>query len=59
MALVLTTGGRGCLLDVTPEATLCAGARGPGIPEAMRYASLQITPGPACPAVWPVPAAEP
>lgn len=45
-ALVLTTGGTGfSLRDVTPEATLAVVEREVrGIPEAMRYASLQITP---------------
>lgn len=44
--LILTTGGTGFSpRDVTPEATLAACERlTPGIPEAMRYASLQITP---------------
>ncbi len=46
IALVLTTGGTGfSLRDVTPEATLAVVDREVrGIPEAMRYASLQITP---------------
>ncbi len=46
LALVLTTGGTGfSLRDVTPEATLAIVEREVrGIPEAMRYASLQITP---------------
>lgn len=44
--LVVTTGGTGfSQRDVTPEATLALVERlTPGIPEAMRYASLQITP---------------
>ena len=44
--LVVTTGGTGFSpRDVTPEATLAVCDRlTPGIPEAMRYASLQITP---------------
>ena len=43
--LVLTTGGTGFApRDVTPEATLAVCDRlTPGIPEAMRYASMQIT----------------
>ena len=46
VALVLTTGGKGFSpRDVTPEATAVVCERmAPGIPEAMRYASLQITP---------------
>lgn len=46
IALVLTTGGTGfSQRDVTPEATLAVVEReARGIPEAMRYASLQITP---------------
>ena len=46
VALVLTTGGTGLSpRDVTPEATLSVLEReARGIPEAMRYASLQITP---------------
>lgn len=46
VALVITTGGTGFApRDVTPEATLAVCDRlTPGIPEAMRYASLQITP---------------
>ena len=46
IALVLTTGGTGFSpRDITPEATLEVVERlTPGIPEAMRYASLQITP---------------
>ena len=46
IALVLTTGGTGFSpRDITPEATLDVIERQtPGIPEAMRYASLQITP---------------
>lgn len=44
--LVLTTGGTGLSpRDVTPEATLAVCDRlVPGIPEAMRLTSLQITP---------------
>ena len=44
--LVLTTGGTGFSpRDITPEATLAVVERETrGIPEAMRYASLQITP---------------
>lgn len=44
--LILTTGGTGFSpRDVTPEATLAVCPRlTPGIPEAMRYASLRITP---------------
>ena len=44
--LVLTTGGTGFSpRDVTPEATLAVVERETrGIPEAMRFASLQITP---------------
>ena len=44
--LVLTTGGSGLSpRDVTPEATLAVIERETrGIPEAMRWASLQITP---------------
>ena len=43
--LLVTTGGTGFApRDVTPEATLAVCERlTPGIPEAMRYASLQIT----------------
>ena len=43
--LLVTTGGTGFApRDVTPEATLAVCDRlTPGIPEAMRYASLQIT----------------
>ena len=46
LCLVLTTGGTGFApRDVTPEATLAVAARSvPGIPEAMRAASMQITP---------------
>ncbi len=46
IALIVTTGGTGFSpRDVTPEATLAVCQRMvPGIPEAMRYASLQITP---------------
>ena len=45
-ALVLTTGGTGFApRDVTPEATLAVCEKlVPGIPEAMRAASLRITP---------------
>ncbi len=45
-ALVLTTGGTGFApRDLTPEATLAVCEKTvPGIPEAMRAASLQITP---------------
>ena len=44
--LILTTGGTGFSpRDVTPEATLSGCDRPtPGIPEAMRYASMAITP---------------
>ena len=44
--LLATTGGTGFApRDVTPEATIAVCDRlTPGIPEAMRYASLQITP---------------
>ena len=44
--LILTTGGTGfSQRDVTPEATLAVVQReARGIPEAMRWASLQITP---------------
>lgn len=46
IALILTTGGTGFApRDVTPEATAAVCDRmTPGIPEAMRYASLAITP---------------
>lgn len=46
IGLVLTTGGTGfSQRDITPEATLAVVQRETrGIPEAMRYASLQITP---------------
>lgn len=46
VALAVTTGGTGFSpRDVTPEATLAVLEReARGIPEAMRYASLQITP---------------
>ena len=46
VALVLTTGGTGFSpRDVTPEATAAVCERmAPGIPEAMRAASLAITP---------------
>ncbi len=45
-ALIVTTGGTGFSpRDVTPEATIAVCPRlTPGIPEAMRYASLRITP---------------
>ena len=44
--LLITTGGTGfSARDCTPEATLAAAEREvPGIPEAMRWYSLQITP---------------
>jgi len=44
--LLITTGGTGFSpRDWTPEATMDVAERSvPGIPEAMRYASLQITP---------------
>lgn len=44
--LLITTGGTGFSpRDVTPEATLAVCQRmAPGIPEAMRYASLRVTP---------------
>ena len=43
--LIVTTGGTGFApRDVTPEATLAVCDRlPPGIPEAMRYASMQVT----------------
>ncbi|HWS28499.1 MAG TPA: MogA/MoaB family molybdenum cofactor biosynthesis protein [Clostridia bacterium] len=43
--LILTTGGTGFSpRDVTPEATLAVCERAvPGIPEAMRYASMAVT----------------
>ena len=46
MDLILTTGGTGfSQRDCTPEATLNVATRNaPGIAEAMRYASLAITP---------------
>ena len=46
IALVLTTGGTGFApRDVTPEATIKVCEKlAPGIPEAMRAASMQITP---------------
>ena len=46
IALVLTTGGTGFSpRDVTPEATMAVVERPtPGIPEAMRAQSMQITP---------------
>lgn len=46
VALCLTTGGTGFSpRDVTPEATLAVCERlAPGIPEAMRYEGLKITP---------------
>ena len=45
VALAVTTGGTGFSpRDVTPEATVAVCDRmAPGIPEAMRYASLEIT----------------
>ena len=44
--MIFTTGGTGFApRDVTPEATMAVVERpAPGIPEAMRQASLQITP---------------
>lgn len=44
--LIVTTGGTGfSVRDVTPEATIAVCPRlTPGIPEAMRYESLKITP---------------
>lgn len=44
--LVVTTGGTGFApRDVTPEATIAVCQRmTPGIPEAMRYASMAVTP---------------
>lgn len=44
--LLVTTGGTGFApRDVTPEATLAICEKlAPGIPEAMRYASMQVTP---------------
>ena len=46
ISLVVTTGGTGFSpRDVTPEATMAVCQRlTPGIPEAMRYASMQVTP---------------
>ena len=46
MDLILTTGGTGfSQRDCTPEATMNVATRNaPGIAEAMRYASLAITP---------------
>lgn len=46
IALAVTAGGTGLSpRDVTPEATIAVSERlVPGIPEAMRYASMQITP---------------
>ena len=43
--LIVTTGGTGFApRDVTPEATIAVCDRlAPGIPEAMRYASMQVT----------------
>ena len=43
--LLVTTGGTGFApRDVTPEATICVCDKmTPGIPEAMRYASMQVT----------------
>ena len=45
MDLIVTTGGTGFApRDMTPEATLAVCDRlTPGIPEAMRYASMQVT----------------
>lgn len=44
--LLVTTGGTGFApRDITPEATVAVCERlTPGIPEAMRYASMQVTP---------------
>ena len=44
--LIVTTGGTGFApRDVTPEATIAVCEKlCPGIPEAMRYASMQVTP---------------
>lgn len=44
--LIVTTGGTGFSpRDVTPEATIAVCQRlTPGIPETMRYASMQVTP---------------
>jgi molybdenum cofactor synthesis domain-containing protein len=44
--LIVTTGGTGfSVRDVTPEATIAVCQRlSPGIPEAMRFESLKITP---------------
>ena len=44
--LIVTTGGTGFSpRDVTPEATIAVCQRlTPGIPEALRYASMQVTP---------------
>ena len=49
IALIVTTGGTGFApRDVTPEATMAVCEKlAPGIPEAMRAASLRITPRPA------------
>jgi molybdenum cofactor synthesis domain-containing protein len=46
VALIVTTGGTGFSpRDVTPEATMdVCGRMAPGIPEAMRLASLEVTP---------------
>ena len=46
LALVVTTGGTGFSpRDVTPEATIAICERlAPGIPEAMRQASMRVTP---------------
>ena len=46
MDLILTTGGTGfSMRDCTPEATLAVATRNaPGIAEAMRWRSFQITP---------------
>jgi len=43
--LIVTTGGTGFApRDVTPEATIAVCTKlAPGIPEAMRYASMQVT----------------
>jgi len=45
IALIVTTGGTGFApRDVTPEATIAAcGRLAPGIPEAMRAASMKVT----------------
>ena len=46
IALIVTTGGTGCApRDVTPEATIAVCSRlTPGIPEALRAKSMEITP---------------